>query len=78
MRVLMKHRENRMENARRAIAVSTSALIWIRCSAYVSDGLPFTVFDFANTLIIPFILVSVLYHERVRLEEVQMEGGAAV
>ena len=77
MRVLMKHRENRMENARRAIAVSTSALIWIRCSAYVSDGIPFTVFDFANTLIVPFILFSVLYHERVRREEAS-KGGAAV
>ena len=77
MRALMKHRENRMENARRAIAVSTSALIWIRCSAYVSDGLPFTVFDFANTLIVPFILFSVLYHERVRREEAS-KGGAAV
>ena len=78
VRVIMKTKENRMENARRAIAVSTSTLIWIRCSAYVSDGLPFTVFDFANTLIIPFILFSVLYHERVRLEEARMEGGAAV
>ena len=77
-RVILKTGENRMENARRAIAVSASTLIWIRCSAYVSDGLPFTVFDIANTLIIPFILFSVLYYERVRLEEVQMEGGAAV
>ena len=77
VRVILKTGENRMENARRAIAVSTSALIWIRCSAYVSDGIPFTVFDFANTLIIPFILFSVLYHERVRREEAS-KGGAAV
>ena len=74
LRFFLKTKENRMENARRAIAVSTAALIWIRCSAYVSDGIPFTVFDFANTLIVPFILFSVLYHERVRLEEAPKEA----
>ena len=78
LRVLLREKDDRMENARRAISVSASTLVWIRCCAYVSDGPPFAFFDFANTLIIPFILYSVLYHERARIEEALGEGGAAV
>jgi len=78
LRNLLTAKENRLESARKAIAVCTSALIWIRCSAYVSDGLPFTVFDFANTLIILVILFSVLYYERIRLGVGSGEGGATV
>ena len=75
VRAMLRANDNRIESARRAIAVSASALVWIRCCAYVSDGPPFYLFDFANSLIIPFILIPVLFHEKLRLGGTAAEGG---